>query len=432
MNLMPRALWLFAAVVVVGIIGLWSSDPLLGSLWRYALVLLLIALLYEGLVARQQPLQLHWQMPARAYLGRREQVGVAIANPTARPARLRWKVLPPGRVALDNPVRASRLAAHGAVVEPVEFQAVRLGQSLWPGVALRLRGVLGLAEWTRHFDEPGVVEILPDTLRAANRSGSSERLGAATVSRAGSGMELFELRDYRPGDSLRSIDWKATARMQRLTVRRMTEEQHLEIMIAIDIGQASARGSGVLTELGHQVNLAARLAEYAIDHDDRVGLVVFAAEPVFSIPPRGGVSAVARIRTALRDLQPRNEESNPLAAVMQIRRLVRHRSLVVMNVDLDDTDGTGQLVQAARLLRPQHLPMLVSIVDTDIDTLASQPARQWLDPYVSLAAQNSRAHVAANAERLRQLGAALVRARPAELDHAVLSTYAELRRRHRI
>ncbi|MBT8143495.1 MAG: VWA domain-containing protein, partial [Gammaproteobacteria bacterium] len=209
-------------------------------------------------------------------------------------------------------------------------------------------------------------------------------------------------------------------------------EQHLEIVIAVDVGRTSRRAAGTLTELGHQVNLAARLAEFAVDNDDRVGLVVFAGEARQTLPPQSGVAAVTRIRAILRELEPQTEESNPLAAVMHIRKLVRHRSLVVLPADLEDSDGTGQLVQSTRLLRPTHLPLLVSLIDPQVEELAQRPARSWLDPYVSLAAINSQRHISTNQARLRQLGATVVRARPLELDHAVLATYAGLRRRHRI
>ena len=95
MNLTSRALWICAFIAVVGIVGQWGVDGLFASLWRYPTAALLAALLYEGVVARQHPLDVRLQLPAQGHLGRQHTMTVALNNPTARVTGARWKLLPP-------------------------------------------------------------------------------------------------------------------------------------------------------------------------------------------------------------------------------------------------------------------------------------------------------------------------------------------------
>jgi uncharacterized protein (DUF58 family) len=122
-----------------------------------------------------------------------------------------------------------------------------------------------------------------------------------------------------PGDPLGSIDWKATARSGRLVAREFSEDQHLDIVLAIDAGRLSRVRAGELDRLGVYANLAARFAEGAVPSDDRVGLVVYADRPLVVSAPGRGRAAVVRIRRGLEGLAPGLAESDPVAAAVRIR-----------------------------------------------------------------------------------------------------------------
>jgi uncharacterized protein (DUF58 family) len=190
--------------------------------------------------------------------------------------------------------------------------------------------------------------------------------------------------------------------------------------------------AGDLDRFGHYANIAARFAEHAVAHDDQVGLVIFADRPLASIAPGRGVGTVARIRALLTAAQPAAAESNPLNAVLRIRTLVRHRSLVVMLTDLDDATVAGQLAAAARLLLPKHLPLVAGLASAEAQTLAHARAANWLGPYESLAAQEYVTRLSRNAAALRALGAPTLLALPDQMERAVLNAYAEFRLRRRV
>jgi len=128
--------------------------------------------------------------------------------------------------------------------------------------------------------------------------------------------------------------------------------------------------------------------------------------------------------------QPR--ESNPLAAVLEVRRLRKRRGLVVLFTDIEESEAAQQLVQATRLLVPKHVPLIASLLDEEIEALRHCPAQDWLDPYRNYAAQEASHAVQRTARQLQRLGGYIVLAKPAQLDTAVLAYYRKLRQRRRV
>jgi uncharacterized protein (DUF58 family) len=243
---------------------------------------------------------------------------------------------------------------------------------------------------------------------------------------------LHHLRDYRAGDPRNTIDWKATARATRLVTRVFSEDQHLEVVVAIDAGRTGRTELDGLSQFGHYANLAARFAEYCAAGDDQVGLVVFADRPLCAIAPGRGLASITRIRRALTGLAPLPVESDVLAAAQCVRGLVRRRCLVVVLTDLYERGAASRLVQSAQLLAPKHLPMMVGLVSDDVVEMATREAQDSRDPYVGLAARDYQRQVQANVARLSRLGALALTARAAELDRKVLRRYRMLREQHRV
>jgi uncharacterized protein (DUF58 family) len=124
-------------------------------------------------------------------------------------------------------------------------------------------------------------------------------------------------------------------------------------------------------------------------------------------------------------------ESNPLYAATRVRSLVRHRSLIVMMTDVDDTTAASQLVQAVRLLLPKHLPFIAGLSSAAAEAMALAPARHWLDPYRALAAQEYTTGLQRKVRALNAMGAPALVARPEQLEQAVFAAYEGFRRRRR-
>jgi len=433
MHLAQRAYILLMLTAVLAIAGIWSSDPSLADLWRIPAVLLLLGLAYEGFFMRKVMMTADIESVPRVFLGREQRAAFAFRNESRRTFAVEYApVTPVGVDSLGTETRKIMAAAGDIERDPFTLLATRLGPLTWPAVPARLRGPLGLAWWAREFQPSLQIAVAPDTFRTAPGRPRGNPSGFRPRRTAGAGSELHQLRGYVPGDPPARIDWKATARSRRLVTREFSEDQHLDVLIAIDAGRFSRVRAGRLDRFGLYANVAARFAEIVTPNDDRIGMVVFADRPLAVCPPDRGLSAVIRIRSALERLSVQPAESDPLAAAVRIRGMLKHRGLVVLLTDLDDASVADQLVRAVRLLSPPHLVVVAGAHSDEISALARAESLDWKDPWISLAAEEHETRAESQRALLRRLGAPVIAASEALLEQRVLGEYESLRRSRRI
>jgi uncharacterized protein (DUF58 family) len=432
MHLAQRAYVLLLSAALLGIVGIWSSDPAFVALWRAPAGLLLLGLAYESVIVFRAKIVADVETAPRAFLGREQAAAFTFRNESARAFAVEYApVLPEGFEALTQ-VRRVVAPARGVGSDSFTLLPVRLGAQSWPVLPARLLGPLGLAWWSRELYPSSPVSVAPDTLRVGAAQPRGNPSGPRSRRAVGAGAELHQLRGYRYGDPLARIDWKATARARQLVTREFSEDQHLDILIAIDAGRFSRVRAGVLDRFGHYANAAARFAEIAAPNDDRIGLMVFSDRPLLECAPTRGLPAVARIRHALEGLRVESAESDPTAAAVRIRRLLKRRGLVILLTDLDDANVADPLVRAVRLLSPPHFVVVAGVRSPEIAKLAVSEAREWSAPWVALAAQEHEARVALQRLLLRRLGAPVIVTPADQLEKALLAEYESLRRSRRV
>lgn len=425
--------FVFAVLTALAaILGAWSGDPGLERLWLLPLALLLLGLAYERWTLMRAHPRITVEAPARGVLGRPMSLRFLFSHALHRDLELQAAPSAPEAIEIDTDIRFVSVPAGAPASVELKATPRKLGQHAWPAMQTRISGPLRLAWWSRRLDVSYSFKIVPELLSGAGRRFGAIAGGVRSHSAVGAGAEVLQLRDYRIGDPQNAIDWKATARRGQLVSREFSEDQHLDIVIAIDAGSTSALRAGELDRLGHYVNLAARFAEHAVAQDDRVGIVLFADQPLATLAPGRGIGSVLRVRQLLASVTPKPAESNPLNAALRIRTLVRHRSLIVMLTDVDDATVAGQLASAARLLLPKHLPLIAGMSSPEAEAMRDAPAHTWLDPYESLAAQEYCSRLERNVRALRALGAPALVTRPELLERAVFDAYGEFRHRRRV
>ena len=433
MHFSQRAYVLIMLTAVLAVAGIWSTDPGLEDLWRIPATLLLLGLAFEGLYTAKATVTAQIETSARAFLGREQSAAFAFHNGTSRAITVEYApVMPIGVEPVSNTTRKVVAPAGAVERDPFTLLAVRMGPQTWPVVPARLLGPLGLAWWSRDLQPSLRLAVAPDTLIRARGRPRGNPAGARPRRVIGAGSELHQLRSYVQGDSLARIDWKATARARRLVTREFSEDQHLDVLVAIDAGRLSRVRAGRLDRFGVYANVVARFAESVIPNDARIGMIVFADRPLVVCAPDRGLPAVTRIRRTLAQLSVQSAESDPLAAAVRIRSMLKHRSLVVLLTDLDDASVADQLVRAVTLLSPPHLVVVAGVHSPEISGLAQGEARDWLDPWIALAAQEHEVRAESQRALLRRLGAPVIAATAQTLEHKVLAQYESLRRLRRI
>ena len=431
MHLARRSYVLVVLTAVLAVAGIWSSDPYLAHLWRIPAALLLLGLAVEGAFVRRLLPQVRLHSAARAFLGRPQPAAFVFTNPGRRAIALEYAPATPSGFEAQPAVRRIRIPPQAALEDALTLLPVRLGPQRWPALPARLRGALGLAWWTSALQPREELTIAPEVLRDRMRvRGFASGIRARRA--LGAGQELHQLRGYAPGDPLTRIDWKATARSGALMTREYSEDQHLDVLVAIDAGRLSRVRSGRLDRFGLYSNVAASFAELVTLNDDRIGLLVYADQVLARRAPARGLAAVSGLRRALEHLVVHPAESDPTAAAVSIRRLLRQRALIVVLTDLDDASVAGALARAVRLLAPPHLVLIAGVHSGEIEELAEAEARDWSDPWIALAATEQLRRAAAQRELLQRLGAPVVSAAPQQLAAALISRYEALRQSRRV
>jgi uncharacterized protein (DUF58 family) len=430
-SLRLNAFGLILFTVAVAIAGDWSGGQILAGLWHFPAALLLLGLAYESWILSRSRLAFELDAPERLFLGRGSVFRFVCSHRLKR--NLILEVAPIAPQFFDVEDHIERLTVRAGERSTLERRVTssRLGACEWPALRTRTAGPLGLAWWPREVPCPGRIQVVPDLFRTLAEVKGVAAMGSQTGVDIGAGAEVLRLRDYRAGDPPRIIDWKATVRADRLISREFSQDYGLQIVIVVDAGRSSALRSGALDRFGHYVNIAARLAQFAAEREDLVGLVVYADRPLAALAPARGASAVARLRALLAASRVERTESNPLYAATRVRSLVRHRSLVVMLTDIDDASAQSQLAQAVRFLLPKHLPFIAGLSSAAAESMAQAPAHQWLDPYRALAAQEYCMGLERKVRALKALGAPALVAKPEQLEHAVFAAYANFRRQRR-
>src|SRR6201988_4412171 len=149
----------------------------------------------------------------------------------------------------------------------------------------------------------------------------------------GQGMNFDEVREYQPGDEVRTIDWNVTARMNHPFVKKFVEERELTLMLMVDVSGSGVFGSRAQSKRELAAEIASVLAFSAIRNNDKVGLLLYTDEVEKYIPPRKGRGHVLRVIREILYYQPRKRGTNLVNALEFMGRVLPHRSIAVVISD---------------------------------------------------------------------------------------------------
>jgi uncharacterized protein (DUF58 family) len=174
----------------------------------------------------------------------------------------------------------------------------------------------------------------------------------------GRGMDFEEVREYVPGDEVRTIDWNVTARAGRPFVKKYREERELTILLAVDVSASGDFGSRERTKREVEAEIACVLALSAVRNNDKVGLVLFSDQIETFVPPRKGRQHVLRIVREVLSCQPKRRGTDVGHALEFINAVSRRRAMVCVLSDFqssgDPDVALAALRRSLRMLRRRH------------------------------------------------------------------------------
>lgn len=319
-----------------------------------------------------------------------------------------------------------------------ETTPTRRGEIEFRPADLRVRSLLGLCEMLEKAGNSAERRVYPDFAQVARYAWLAgdrrlQEIGIKTYQRRGEGTDFKQLAEYRYGDAVRHIDWKATLRQNKAILREFQDERDQCVMLLIDCGRRMrAHDSHSAVGTGHfdQVLNAVMLLSYvALKQGDAVGALTFGTPPgderMFA--PRKGAHALNALMGELYSVQPSPTHSDYLSVAQSL--LLRHqkRSLVIVITNFRDEDSS-ELSQALRLLRSRHLVLLASLREQVVGELMSQSLES-----AEAALDVGSAHLYEQARRdafnrLATRDALMVDAEPANLGIQLVNRYNAVKR----
>ena len=192
----------------------------------------------------------------------------------------------------------------------------------------------------------------------------------------GHGMEFAEVREYLPGDEVRSIDWNVTARMGRPFVKRYIEERELTVMLAVDLSGSSQFGTVSRFKSEMAIELAAVLTMSAVRNNDRVGVLLFTDHVEHVVPPGKGRRHALRIIRDVLVHRPEGKGTDIGGALEYLNRLLPHRAIVFVISDLIDTG----IERPLKHLRQRHDVVVAPLEDPSEWVLPDIGVARFVDP----------------------------------------------------
>ncbi len=266
--------------------------------------------------------------------------------------------------------RALQLAPLSETRFSYRFTPSARGTFSFAGVHLQLHSAWRLWRQRRQAGASQQVRVYPNFVPLTrfalfSAEQASRLVGAHLKRRRGEGTDFHQMREYRVGDSLRQIDWKATSRARKLISREYQDERNQQVLMLIDTGRRMLADEGGLSHFDHVLNAALVVSYLALRQGDGVGLFATGGQTRW-VAPKRGMAAIDSILRACYDLEPQPVATDYLAAATELSIRQPRRSLVMLVTNVRDED-LEDLLTAVRLLQKRHLVCVASLRERELD-----------------------------------------------------------------
>jgi uncharacterized protein (DUF58 family) len=365
----PRLLLLIALLAAAGLAP--AFYPAAAPLWWGALALSLGMAVVDAVMAWRRPApEAQRRLPGSLALGVSETVLLQLRHDGTHTLTVAVYDHHPMSMQVTGLPQTVALPPGQFVEIGYHVRPVVRGEACFAGLQLRVRSPLGL--WLRNLRLPlsESIKVYPNfaavarfTLLAADRR--LDQMGIHKQRRRGEGQNFHQLREFRQGDPLRQVDWKASARLRKLISREYQEERGQDIVFLLDCGHRMLARDGALSHFDHSLNAVLLVAYVALRQGDAVGFGSFSGDERWLHPVKG-ITRINHLFNTLYDIQPTSQAPDYAAAATRLLLRQKKRALVVLITNLRDEDN-ADLLPAIGLLRQKHLVLVASMREQALD-----------------------------------------------------------------
>lgn len=434
-----RAVGLLLACAGIGLLG-YRLAPALDLLLLADAALVAGVWLDALLAPRLAPAELTVtrEAPPAFSLGRNGEVTYRWRNAASRLARLRVREVRPELLGGMLEPRELRVPPRGEAREVLPVVPARRGHETSEApFAIDSIGPLGLGVRRGALPLPWEVRVYPALTTLRRRAAVAQALrrreqGRQPLRRLGEGRLFESLRDFVPGDDPRLIDWKATARRRKPITRQFEAERRQQVLLVLDAGRLLTAEVAGVARMDYVVQAALELAYAAAQHDDNVGVMVFADGVKHFVAPQRGRRGLKQVLDVLTEVSPTLVEPDYPGAFRYLAARNRKRALTVVFTDVIDRFASEALVANLATLRPRHLPLAVTLRNPELDGLAALRPERAHDAWRKAAAEELLRSREEALSHMRRAGVLVLDVPPARAAEAVVDAYVELKRRGRL
>jgi uncharacterized protein (DUF58 family) len=431
----PRARLVYAAIVLA--MAVWTILAAAELTWLVVGIDVVLVLLAAGdllTLPRRKSISIERHAGRIASLRKHHAVSLLVLNHSRRrlwaeirdgvpeelnpqPAEFSLQLLPLSRSTLRYMLQPSRRGAF--LIEPVHVRA---------------RSRLGFWQRLIDYSAATTINVYPDMQQLSQyallaRTNRLSLLGVRRTRRIGQDHDFERLRDYTIDDNYRHIDWRATARRRKLTVKDFQVSQSQRIIFLIDCGRMMTNQAADVSLLDHAINSMLMLSYVALRQGDSVGMIAFSDEIHSFVPPRSGMNQMNRLLHASFNRFPQLTESRYDQAFRYLASRCRKRSLVVLVTNVIDKVNSDQIDRYLANLVGRHLPLGVLLRDRQVfDAAETEGAGDQF--WRSAAAADILAWRHQTILDLRQRGVLTLDVFPEEMTAPLVNRYLEIKARH--
>ncbi|MBN1910452.1 MAG: DUF58 domain-containing protein [Pirellulales bacterium] len=370
-----------------------------------------------------------------ASLGKPHEVTLTISNHTTRGFNASVRdgvpdVLHPDPAELDV-----RLPGRNRTILPYRLRPRQRGAFTMEGAYLSIQSRLRF--WQRILFCPAetVIHVYPDMKQLAQyavlaRADRLNLLGVRRTRRVGQDHDFERLRDYTVDDNYKFIDWRATARRRKLTVKDFQASQSQRIVFLLDCGRMMTNEAAGLSLLDHGLNAALMLSYVALRQGDSVGFITFSNEIHGYVPARGGMGQMNRLLHAGFNRFADLAESRYDLAFRYLATHNRRRALVVLITNVIDEVNARQIERYLANLVGRHLPLGVLLRDRTLFDAVDDPNPQDDDLWRAAAAAEILTWRHQVLTDLQSKGVLALDAFPEQMTTPLVNRYLEIKARH--
>ncbi|WP_428033627.1 DUF58 domain-containing protein [Amphritea sp.] len=402
-----RSVLLVSVILLLALLAaFWPSLELLRDLAAAAGA---GALLLDFLLHRREPVaEVSRELRGSIPVGVWSDVKLQVTNHTGRSQWLTLHDHHPSEYAVEGLPLQLSLAAERTARATYRIRPDHRGDGSFGGVDLVSVSPFGLWQRKQFVALAETVKVYPNfravsqyTLLATDNQLS--QLGIKHQLRRGEGNDFHQLREYRAGDSLRQIDWKATSRYHKLISREYQDERDQQILFLLDCGRRMRHREADGGHLDQALNSMLLLAYVAAEQGDAVGFHTFGGVQRW-FPPMKGTAVVRQMIANTYDIEATLEAADYLEAARELMPLQRRRALIVLVTNTRDEDSED-LVTAVRLLSRRHLVVVADLREQILDTTQAHRVSDFDTALRFHGVQEYLESRAQNHEKLRHQGA---------------------------